>query len=205
MRPRFTLWSDYGTSRKYRASAGLRGARSSLARKCLLAAAIVVAAAIASCELFGQAAEKMQDAAAGHAQSATVKRSAGIAPIPLSPQPLRPVEEAAVTASIAKSSIANSTPAHSATPASASDVPEGHAMPAITAVSGAMAKATTLPPSLAALAATKAAEKLRGVGGRRNVQIVHHLRDDDTRLIVRYVAARIGHSKELRAALRMFL
>jgi hypothetical protein len=205
MRPRFTLWSDYGTSaRKYRSSAAMRGARSSVARKCLLAAAIVVAAAIASCELFGQAAEKMQDAA-GHAQSATVKRSAGIAPIPLSPQPVRSVEEAAVTASIANSSIANSAPAHSATPALASDVPEGHAMPAITAVSGAMAKATALPPSPAALAATKAAEKPRGVGGRRNAQTVHHLRDDDARLIVRYVAARLGHNKELRAALRMFL
>ena len=67
MRPRLTLWSDYGTSaRKYRASAAMRGARSSLARKCLLAAAIVVAAAIASCELFGQAADKMPDAAGGH-------------------------------------------------------------------------------------------------------------------------------------------
>ena len=202
MRPRLTLWSDYGTSaRKYRASAAMRGARSSLARKCLLAAAIVVAAAIASCELFGQAAEKMPDAA-GHTQSMTGKRSAGIAPIPLSPQPL-PVEEAAVTASTA--SIANSAPARSAPPALASDVPEGHAMPAITAVSGAMAKATALPPSPAALAATKVAEKPRGVGGRRNAQIVHHLRDDDTRLIVRYVAARLGHSKELRSALRMFL
>ena len=50
-----------------------------------------------------------------------------------------------------------------------------------------------------------AIEKLRAAAGRRNVQTVHHLRDDDTRLIVRYVAARIGHSKELRAALRMFL
>jgi hypothetical protein len=199
MRPRFTLWSDYGTSRKYRASAGLRGARSSLARKCLLAAAIVVAAAIASCELFGQAADKMPDAA-GHAQSATVKRSAGIAPIPLSPQPLGPVEEAAVTASSA-----DSAPARSAAPALASDVPEGRAMPAITAVSGAMAKATALPSSPAALAATQPAEKLRAAAGRRNVQTVHHLRDDDTRLIVRYVAARLGHSKELRAALRMFL
>jgi hypothetical protein len=200
MRPRLTLWSDYGTSaRQYRASAAMRGARSSIARKCLLAAAIVVAAAIASCELFGQAADKMPDAA-GHTQSMTGKRSAGIAPIPLSPQPLRPVEEAAVTASIP-----NSAPVHSATPALASDVPEGHAMPAITAASGAMAKATTLPPSPATLAATKAAEQPRGAGGRRNVQTVHHLRDDDTRLIVRYVAARIGHSKELRAALRMFL
>jgi hypothetical protein len=201
MRPRLTLWSDYGTSaRKYRASAAMRGARSSIARKCLLAGVLVVAAAIASCELFGQVAEKMPDVAGGHTQSATVKRSAGIAPIPLSPQPLRPIEEAAVT-----SNIPNSAPAHSATPALALDVPEGHAMPAITAVSGAMAKATALPPSPAALAATKAAEKPRGVGGRRNVQIVHHLRDDDTRLIVRYVAARLGHSKELRAALRMFL
>jgi hypothetical protein len=200
MRPRFTLWSDYGNSaRKYRAWAGMRGARSSLARKCLLAAAIVVAAAIASCELFGQAADKMPDAAS-HTQSMTGKRSAGVAPIPLSPQPLRPVDAAAVTASIA-----NSAPAHSATPPLASDLPEGHALPAITAVSGAMAKATALPPSPAALAATKAAEKPRGVGGRRNAQIVHHLRDDDTRLIVRYVAARLGHSKELRAALRMFL
>jgi hypothetical protein len=78
-------------------------------------------------------------------------------------------------------------------------------MPAITVVSGAMAKATALPPSPASLAATKAAEKLRGVGGRRNVQIVRHLRDDDTSRVVRYVAARLGHSKELRAALRMFL
>jgi hypothetical protein len=78
-------------------------------------------------------------------------------------------------------------------------------MPAITVVSGAMAKATALPPSPASLAATKVAEKLRGVGGRRNVQIVRHLRDDDTSRVVRYVAARLGHSKELRAALRMFL
>jgi hypothetical protein len=182
----------------------MRGARSSIARRCLLAAAIVVAAAIASCELFGQAADKMPDAA-GHAQSMTGKRSAGIAPIPLSPQPLRPVEEAAVTASIVNSSIANSAPAHSATPTLASDVPEGHAMPAITSVPGAMAKASALPPSPAALAATKPSEKPRGVGGRRNAQTVHHLRDDDARLIVRYVAARLGHNKELRAALRMFL
>jgi hypothetical protein len=200
MRPRFTLWSDYGTSaRKYRASAAMRGARSSIARKCLLAAVLVVAAAIGICELFGQAADKMPDAAS-HTQSMTGKRSAGIAPIPLSPQPLRPVEAAAVS-----ESIANSAPAHSATPALASDVLEGHATPASTAVSGALAKATALPPSPAALAATTAVEKPRGVGGRRNVQIVHHLRDDDTRLIVRYVATRLGHSRELRAALRMFL
>jgi hypothetical protein len=201
MRPRFTLWSDYGTSaRKYRALSAVRGARSSIARKCLLAAVVVAAAAIGICELFGQAADKMPDAAGGHSKSATEKRSTGIAPIPLSPQPLRLVEEAAVT-----SNIPNSAPAHSATPALVSGAPEGHAMPAITAVSGAMAKATALPPSPAALAATKAAEKPRGAGGRSIVHIAHHPRDDDARLIVRYVAARLGHSKELRAALRMFL
>jgi hypothetical protein len=201
MRPRFTLWSDYGTSaRKYRASAAMRGAGSSIARKCLLSAVVVVAAAVGICELFGQAADKTPGAVGGLLQGAAGKRSISVAPIPLSPQPLRVVEEPAAT-----SNIANSAPAHSVTPALASDVPEGHAMAAITAVSGAMAKATALPPSPAVLAATKAAEKPRGAGGRRIMQVTHHRRDDDTRLIVQYVAARLGHSKELRAALRMFL
>jgi hypothetical protein len=201
MRPRFTLWSDYGTSaRKYRASAAMRGAGSSIARKCLLTAVVVVAAAIGICELFGQAADKMPDATSGHLQAAAGKRSISVAPIPLSPQPVRLVEEAAVT-----SSIPNAAPAHSATPALAPDAPEGHAMQAITAVSGVLAKATALPPSPAALAMTKATEKPRGANGRGIVHIAHHPRDDDTRLIVRYVAARLGHNKELRAALRMFL
>jgi hypothetical protein len=207
MRPRFTLWSDYGTSRKYQASTAMRGAGSSIARKCLLTAVILVAAAIGICELFGQAAAKLPGATGGHPQSITGKRSAGVAPIPLSPQPSRLVEEASVT-----SNITDPAPAHSTTPVLASAPPEDHATLAVNAISGASvaavssapAKASAPPPS-AALATAKTAEKPRSVGGRRIVQSGHRPREDDTALFVRDVATRFGHSKEIRAALRMFL
>jgi hypothetical protein len=220
----FSLWSDYGTARKYGMSG--RGGRSSISRKIFLTAFVVTAAAIGIRELYGQAVDKrgvLESAA--HAQSPltpsanpTGRRFASVAAIPLSPQPALSTDHAEVVAApIVSPAVRRPEPSSEATPVVASAVSGDHAIPpALTAVPGALAKAAALPQPPAtfaamrppgALASTKSADSPRSVGARKVVHIAHFTRSDGRALAgyAEAIAARFGHSRELRAALQSFL
>jgi hypothetical protein len=222
---RFSLWSDYGMpARKYGRSA--HGGRPSIVRKVFLTAVLVVAAVIGIREIYGQAVEKrgiLEPAARAQSQltasaSAAARRSAGIAAIPLSPQPALAADHAEVVASAIVSPTPARTPGVSAeAPSVASGVSADQAIPpALTAVPGALAKATTLPQPPAAIAAaqapatfaaTKSAEGTKSFGARNAVHAAHRTRHD-FRGVAGYaeaLATRFGHGKELRAALQLFL
>jgi hypothetical protein len=217
---RFSLWSDYRMpTRTYGRSA--RGP--SIVRKIFLTAVLFVAAVIGVRELYGQVVEKRLLEPAGRPQSqltpsanATGRRFAGVSAIPLSPQPALSTDHAEVVAAAVVSHASAHAPEASPEPAPAAPSAAGdHAVPpALTAVSGALAKATALPVPPATFAATrpaassamKAAEGPKSVAARNAVHVAHRARHDD-RLVgyAEAVAARFGHSKELRAALQMFM
>jgi hypothetical protein len=218
MRPLFSLWSDYGTpARRHYVSAASRGNLLSLVRKIFLIAIIVAAAVIGVRELYGQAAEKrgfLEPGARPQGQltpSATGRRAAGVAAIPLSPQPVVSLDHAAVV------SLGPATePSSAAAPVVAWRVSDDHPIPpALTAVPGALAKATALPQPPATFAAMRApatsvamkpADVARSVAARK---VVHaRLSRHDVRSLAGYaeaIAARFGHGKETRTALQSFL
>jgi hypothetical protein len=216
----FSLWSDYGTARKYGTSA--RGGGPSISRKIFLTAFVVTAAVIGIRELYGQAVDKRGLEPAVHAQSPltpsanpTGRRFATVAAIPLSPQPALSTDHAEVVAATSVSPAPARTPEAATIVASA--VSGDHAIPpALTAVPGAQAKAAALPQPPAtfaamrppgALASTKSADSPRSVGARKVVHIAHFTRSDGRALAgyAEAIAARFGHSRELRAALQSFL
>jgi hypothetical protein len=220
MRPLFSLWSDYGTpARRRYVSAASRGNLLSVVRKVFLIAIIVAAAVIGVRELYGQAAEKrgfLEPGARPQGQltpSATGRRAAGVAAIPLSPQPVLSMEHAA-TVSPAPADAPK--PSFAAAPVVASAVSDDHAIPpALNAVPGALAKAAALPQPPATLAAVrppatsvavKPADVARSVAARK---VVHaQLSRHDVRSLAVYaetIAARFGHGREFRAALQSFL
>jgi hypothetical protein len=206
MRPLFSLWSDYRTpSRKYRKSA----ARPAIIRKIFLAAIIVGAAAIGIGELYGQTADKRGLEPTAHAQSQptpsanpTGRRFASVAAIPLSPQPVLSTD---IPAAI--SPAADPAPEPHANLVAAARVAGDHAIPpALAAIPSAQAKASTLPRPPAALGAIKSADRPRSVGARSLVRVEHRTRSAG-RGFAGYAEAiaKLGHSRELRAALQMFL
>jgi hypothetical protein len=219
---RFSLWSDYRMpTRTYGRSA--RGP--SIVRKIFLTAVLFVAAVIGVRELYGQVVEKrlLEPVARPQSQltpsaNATGRRSAGVAAIPLSPQPALSADHAEVVAAAVVSHAPARTPEPSseAAPAAPSAAAVDHAVPpALTAVPGALAKATALPQMPATFAATraapsfamKAADGSKSVGAR-NVLHVAHRTHHDGRSLAGYaeaVAAKFGHGRELRAALQMFM
>jgi hypothetical protein len=209
MRPRLTLWSDYGTpARRYRMSAAVRAARLSIGRKIFLTGIVFIAAVIGVHELYGQAADKRGLSAAVGDHSHIISQSnvnvtgrRSIAAIPLSPQPVPPADEATVG-----SHAPVSAPEHSPAPALISVTSEDKATPALSAIPGALAKASALPPTPAALAAAKAGGKSRGATSRRVAQVARHP-GNEIQPFVHYadVIAKLGRNKELRAALRLFL
>jgi hypothetical protein len=214
MRPLFSIWSDYGTpARKYRMSVAARGARFSIIRKICLTAVIVAAAVIGVRELYGQSVDKRRvlDPAA-HPQSLltpsaspTGRRSAGIAAIPLSPQPALSMDGAGI---VSPAPVPSPEPSPWAAPAMAAGVSGDYAIPpALAAIPGAQAKVTASPRPPAVLAAIKPADApTRSAGARRIVHVAHHTHGDG-RGFAGYAEtiARLGHSKELRAALQLFL
>jgi membrane-associated protease RseP (regulator of RpoE activity) len=220
---RFSLWSDYGTARKY----GISPRGPSIGRKIFLTAVIAVAAVIGVRELYGQAVEKRgmleptarPQSLVTPSANATGRRSAGVAAIPLSPQPVLAADHTEVVAAAIVSPVPVPTPkpASEATAAEASAVSGDHAIPpALTAIPGAQAKANALPrPPVAlaairpgaALATTKSADGPRNVGTRNVVHVAHRTRHDGKDFVgyAEAIAARFGHSRELRAALQSFL
>jgi hypothetical protein len=211
MWPRFSLWSDYrAPARKYRMSSIAHGGRSSISRKIFLAAIIVVAAAIGIRELYGQAADtRVSDAPGPHSQTssppsvnATGRRFARAAAIPLSPQPVGGTDQVAALSP-------SPAPAPEADSAAGPKVSSDHPTPALTTpalavVPGALAKASAPPP--AALAAMKAADQPKSAVGRKVVRTVQHPHSNRESFGGYAEAiARLGHSKDLRAALRFFL
>jgi hypothetical protein len=210
MRPLFSIWSDYGTpTRKYRMSALAHRTRPSIGRKIFLTAVIVTAAAIGVRELYGQAVDKRGPEPAAHAQgpltpsaNPTGRRFASVAAVPLSPQPALSTESPT-----AASSAPVSAPEPQADAAAASRVAGDPAIPpALTAIPGAQAKASALLRAPAAPAAMKLANGPRSVGARRLSRVAQRTRSDG-RGFAGYAEAiaKLGHSRELRAALQMFL
>jgi hypothetical protein len=204
---RFSLWSDYGMpARKY----GLSAHRPSLVRKVFLTTIFVAAAVIGIRELYGQATDKpgLPEPAA-HPQSLvtsianpTGRRFASVAAIPLSPQPALSTDDVAIV-----SPVPAPAPSPRADPLVAAGVSDDHAIPpALAAIPGAQAKASALPRTPVVLAAMKGADGPRSAGARKVVHVAHHTRSDG-RGFAGYAEAiaRLGHSRELRAALQMFL
>jgi hypothetical protein len=211
MRPLFSLWSDYGTpTRKYRISLAARSARP--VRKIFLTAVIVAAAVIGMRERYGQAVDKRRVLEpAAHPQSLmtpsaspTGRRSASIAVIPLSPQHALSMDNAGI---VSPASVPPPEPSPRAAPAMAAGVAGDYEIPpALAAIPGAQAKAGALPRTPAALTAMKSADGPRSAGARRIVHVARHTHGDG-RGFAGYAEtiARLGHSKELRAALQLFL
>jgi hypothetical protein len=208
MWPRFSLWSDYGTSgRNYRMSV----AGPSIGRKIFLTAVIVAAAAIGIRELYGQVADKrgaLEPTA--HPQSLstpsanpTGRRTTSIATIPLSPQPALSLDQ---VASVSPALAPAPEPSSQADPVVPSTVSGDHPVPALTAIPGALAKAGALPRPPAALAAKKLTDSPRSAGPHGGVHVAHHIRTEG-RSFAGYaeVIARLGRSKEFRAAWQSFL
>jgi hypothetical protein len=213
MRPLFSLWSDYGTpTRKYRMSVAARSARPSIIRKIFLTAVVVAAAVIGVRELYGQATDKrgvLEPAAhpqtlATPSANPTGGRSASVAAIPLSPQPALSMNIAAV---VSPGPVPPQEPSSQAAPVVASGVSGDHAIPlALAAIPGAQARAGSVPHPPATLAAVRSADGPRSAGARRAVHVAHHTHSDG-RGFAGYaeVMTKLGHSKELRAVLQIFL
>jgi hypothetical protein len=211
MRPLFSIWSDYGVpTPKYRMSGLARGARLSIRRKIFLTAIMVTAAVIGIRDLYGQVVDKRGPEPATHAQSPltpsvnpTGRRFASVAAIPLSPRPTLSVES---SAAVSPAPVPASEPQVDA--AAASKVTGDHAIPpALAAIPSAQAKAGALPRPPVAAAVMKFTDGPRSVGARNSVHVARRARGDG-RSFAGYaetIAARFGHSKELRAALQMFL
>jgi hypothetical protein len=211
MRPLFSIWSDYGTpARRYWMPVAARGARFSIIRKICLTAVILAAAVIGMRELYGQAVDKrpvLEPAA--HPQSLltpsanpTGRRSASIAVIPLSPQRALSMDDAGI---VSPAPVPTSEPSPRTAPAMAAGVSGDYAVPpALAAIPGAQAKAGALPWPSAALTAMKSSDGPRSPGARRVVHVAHHARGGGFAGYAETIA-RLGHSKELRAALQLFL
>jgi hypothetical protein len=214
MRPLFSIWSDYRTpSRKYRMSALGRGDRPSVCRKIFLTAVMVAAAVIGIRELYGQAVDKRGLEPAVHAQSPitpsanpTGRRFASVAAIPLSPQPVLSTNTAATDTPPAVSPASVPALEPPADPVVASKVAGDHAIPpALAAIPTAQAGALPRPP--AAVLAMKFADGPRGAEARKPARVAHRTRSEGRGIggYAEAIAARFGHSRELRAALQMFL
>ncbi len=221
MRPLFSIWSDYGTpTRKYRMSAFARGARSSVCRKIFLTAVIVTAAVIGIRGLYGHAVDKEGLVPAAHPQSPqtpsanpTGKRFAAVAAIPLSLQPALSTDIPATDTPVTDTPVTDTpvapapvpAPEPQATPVVTSGFAGDHAIPpALAAVPGAQAKAGALPQP--ARAAMRSADGPGSVVARRLVRVAHRARTEG-RGFGGYAEAiaKLGHSRELRTALQMFL
>jgi hypothetical protein len=187
-------------------------ARPSIIRKTFLTAIIVAAAAIGIRELYGQAVDKrglLEPTA--HAQSqlipsvnATGRRSPSVAAVPPSPQPAPSVDHVAFVSPVP---VPAPEPSPQADAAAASAVSGDRPIPpALTAIPGAMAKAGALPRPPAGPTAMKAANGPRSAAARSGAHVAYHARSDG-RSFAGYeeAIARLGRSKELRAALQMFL
>jgi hypothetical protein len=191
MRPKFSMWSDYGApAQRQWMSASRRGAGSSVGPKILLAAVVVVAGVIGISGIYPQVidAEWVQDAGTHlpimSLSTAAAKRVPGTAAVIASP-PRRAVTTGQTAASSPRSapppessqmrtSVAAAAPPPASAPASAA-APASVSPMDVAAIPDAEAKADALPPDPAP-AAAKPAEKPRVVVAKRKVVAVHHQR-----------------------------
>src|SRR5271167_2698584 len=168
MRPKFSMWSDYGApAQRQWMSASRRGAGSSVGPKILLAAVVVVAGVIGISGIYPQVidAEWVQDAGTHlpimSLSTAATKRVPGTAAVVSSPQRrIATTGQGAATSPRATAPASAPAPV-SATPMVVADIPD------------AEAKADALPPDPVP-AAAKPAEKPKVVAKKRVV--VHHQR-----------------------------
>jgi hypothetical protein len=219
---RFSLWSDYGTARKY----GMSARGPSIGRKIFLTAVILTAAVIGVRELYGQAVEKrglLEPAARPQSlvtpsANATGRRSAGVAAIPLSPQPVLSTDHAEVVAAaiVSPVPVPAPKPASEATAAEASAASGDQAIPpALAAIPGAQAKVDALPrppttftaPRPASSVVIRSADGPKNVAARNAAHVAHRTHHDGGNFVgyAEAVAARFGHGRELRAALQLFM
>jgi hypothetical protein len=183
MRPKFSMWSDYGASpQKHWMSAANRGAPASIGPKIFLAAVVVVTAVIGISGIYPQVIDEawVQNAAGTHlpkmsppTADAPPKPPGIIATIPLPPHRASTTGQATVSSpgpaptpelsQLRMSVPAIEPPADTVTP------------PALAATPDAEAKADALPPDRAAIDAAKPADKPRvAVEKKKVVRVEHH-------------------------------
>ena len=169
MRPKFSVWSDYGTpTRRHWMSASKRGTRPSIGPTILLAAVVVVAGVIGISGIYPQVIDpewaqetpthppKMSPTTT----NTTTRRSGIVATIPLPPR--RPAPELSqLSATVA----AAEPPEEAATPPA--EIPD------------AQAKTDAVPPEPAPAVASKPAKKSRAVvvmAKKKVARVEHHQR-----------------------------
>lgn len=175
MRPKFSVWSDYGAPvQKHWMSTSKQGTRSSIGPKILLAAAVVVAGVIGISGIYPQVIDAgwVQDLPPHlpkiSLSTAATKRSGIVAAIPLPPRRALTAGEATVFSrrpdpelSQPHTAVAAVEPlAETATPLAVAEIPD------------AQAKADTLPPQPAPRGAAKSADKSRAVLVVRKAMVV---------------------------------
>ncbi len=186
MRPKFSMWSDYGApAQRQWISASKRGTGSSVGPKILLAAVVVVAGVIGISGIYPQVidAEWVQDTGTHlpimSLSTAAAKRTPSTAAATLSPQ-----RRVATTTGQSAGPSPRSAPPPELPRTSAPSVPSpaNAAVPAATPIAvadipDAEAKADALPPdpAPAAKAAEKPTEKPKAVA-KKKVVVVHHQR-----------------------------
>jgi hypothetical protein len=215
MRPKFSIWSDYGASQKHWMSAANRRTPASIGPKIFLAAVVVVAAVIGISGIYPQVIDETwgRDAARTHLPKmslptahATPKPPGIVATIPLPPHRAITAGQATVSSpgpapapepSLRMSVPAIEPPADTATPLALAAIPDTEA------------KADALPPDRAAADAAKPTDKPRGAVVKKNVVRVEHHQHSVAGggPFAEYLQAltKLGRSKEIKAALRSVL
>ena len=169
MRPKFSMWSDYGAPAQKHWMPPKRGTGSSIGPKILLAAAVVVAGVMGTSGIFPQVIDAgwVQDSPTHlpkmSSSDPTIKRSGIVAAIPLPPR-------RAVTTGEATLSSPPAPEPETATPLGFAKNPD------------AQAKADALPPEPAPTVAAKPVEKSRAAAAvkkavavqKKVVQVKHH-------------------------------
>jgi hypothetical protein len=225
MRPKFSIWSDYGAStRKHRMWAANRAAPTSIGPKIFLAAVVVVATVIGISGLYpkvidqtwvqnavGTDPPKMSLASA----DATPKVPNIVATIPVPPH--RAVTAGRATVSppgaapapeLSRLRISVPTIESPAVEPPAVEPPAGAAMPlALAAIPDAEAKTYALPPDRAVAHAAEPTDKPRGTVAKKNVVRVERHQHGVAGPFAQYlqVLTKLARSKELKAALRSVL
>ncbi len=184
MRPKFSMWSDYGVpAQRQWMSASRRGTGSSVGPKILLVAVVVVAGVIGISGIFPQVidADWVPESSARLPKMSlsdpTAKRSGIVAAIPLPPRRAVTTGEATVSAARPAPELS-----HLRTTVAAAEPPAETAIPLGAAEnSDAQAKADALPPEPAPTVAAKPVEKSRAVAVKKAVvvqkkvmQVKHH-------------------------------
>jgi hypothetical protein len=212
MRPKFSIWSDYGASRKHWMWAAKRGTPASIGPKIVLAA--VVAAVIGISGIYPKVIDEgwVQNAQGTDTPKmslstadATPKPPGIVAAIPLPPH-------RAIAAGQATVSSPDPVPVpelpQPRTSVPAIEPPADTATPlALAAIPDAEAKADALLPDRAVAHAAKPADKPRGAVVVKKIARVEHHQHSVAGPFAEYLQAltKLARSKEVKAALRSVL